>query len=54
MLPFKKTTGREAFKLIKCYEGIPSKYENAEKIKIKCNESREFITLKELSDYFKK
>ena len=28
MLPFKRTRGREAFKKIMCYKGIPDKYKN--------------------------
>jgi len=33
MLPYKRTRGREAFKRIKCYKGLPKEFENMKKIK---------------------
>ena len=35
MLPWKKPKGREAFKRLKVYMGVPKEYENVEKVKIK-------------------
>ncbi len=34
MLPYRKTTGREAFKGLKVYVGIPQEFENAEIFKV--------------------
>ena len=49
MLNFKRTTGREAFKNIMCYEGIPKEYENKEIIKLESKEPLKFISIGELS-----
>lgn len=49
MLERKRTRGREAFKRIKCYEGVPLEYENKEKISIETKEAIKFLTLEELS-----
>lgn len=48
MLPWSKTRGREAFKRVKCYEGVPSEFEKAEKIGFKKEFYNPFITLKDL------
>lgn len=42
--------GREAFKRIICYDGIPKEFEKEKTIKIKVNKPEKFITLKELSE----
>lgn len=34
MLPYRKTTGREAFKGLKVYVGVPQEFENAEVFKV--------------------
>lgn len=47
MVGWKKTRGREAYKLVRCYTGIPKQYEKSEKInfpKIAIN----FLTLDKL------
>lgn len=53
MLPYKKPKGREAFKRLRVYLGVPSSYESAEKLvpeeaKLK-NPAVEYVTLGELS-----
>lgn len=58
MLPFKRTRGKEAFKKIMCYKGIPDAYKNekletvemANALKLKTN----FIKLGELERLLKK
>lgn len=54
MLPYKQAKGEEAFKRVKCYLGIPKKFEgkNFEKIKgadISKLQTKKYLTLKELS-----
>lgn len=49
MIERKRTTGREAFKNIKCYEGLPKEFEKKEKIKLEKQEAIKFITLEKLS-----
>ncbi|MCX8193960.1 MAG: 50S ribosomal protein L13 [Candidatus Pacearchaeota archaeon] len=49
MIGRKKTRGSEAFKNIKCYEGIPKEFEKKEKIKLERKEAIKFITLEKLS-----
>lgn len=50
MLPdFRWGEGRESFKRIMCYEGIPKEYEKDEKVKIPGTRHDKFIELKELS-----
>lgn len=49
MIERKRTTGREAFKNIRCYEGIPKEFEKKEKIKLEKREAIKFITLEKLS-----
>jgi len=34
MLPYRKTTGREAFKGLKVYVGVPQEFEDAEVFKV--------------------
>ncbi len=48
MLPYKKGRGREAFKRIKCYIGIPKEFEG--KKMIKSIRGKRGLSLKELSD----
>ena len=51
MLPnFRSGWGREAFKRIKCYNGIPENLKNEKMIKINAPEKLKFIELKELSE----
>ncbi len=47
MLPWKKTHGKEAFKKIKCFQGIPEEYKE-KKMQILERKEIEGITLKEL------
>ncbi len=52
MLPMKKSSGKEAYKRLKVYMGVPKEFENAKMEKIeeaKNNKLEGFITLKELS-----
>jgi len=46
MVGIKKSRGREAFKRVKCYIGVPEKYEKAEKLVVFKKEPLNFITLK--------
>jgi large subunit ribosomal protein L13 len=48
MLPWSKSRGREAFKRIKCYSGVPSELQSSEKINFKKPFYTPYITLKEL------
>ncbi len=51
MMPsHRKGIGRDAFKRIICYNGIPKEFEKEKIIKIKVNKREKFITLKELSE----
>ncbi len=49
MLPWKRTTGREAYRRIKCFVGVPEEYLSKEKIKIEKKIKTKFITLGEFS-----
>ncbi len=54
MLPMKKAKGKESYKRLKVYMGVPKEYENMEFEKIeyaKNNKLQNFITLKELSKH---
>ncbi|MBR9704427.1 50S ribosomal protein L13 [Candidatus Pacearchaeota archaeon] len=42
--------GREAFKRVMCYEGVPSEFEKEKKTKIKTNKPLRFIEIKTLSE----
>jgi len=53
MLPWKKTRGREAYKRIKCFKGIPKGYENAIEIKNLKRDFLNFITLEQLEKLLK-
>ena len=48
MLPWSKARGREAFRRIKCYIGIPKEFENSEKISFKQEFTNPFVLLKDL------
>jgi len=48
MLPWSKSRGREAFRRIKCYVGIPKEFENSEKISFKQEFTTPFVLLKDL------
>ena len=52
MLPMKKSRGKEAYKRLKVYMGIPKEYSNIEIVKIEDaqnNKLQGYITLEELS-----
>ena len=50
MLPnFREGRGREAFKRIKCYNGIPPEFDKAKKIIIPGNEKKKFSFVKEFT-----
>ncbi len=52
MLPMKKSSGKEAYRRLRVYMGVPSEYKNAKIERIeeaKNNKLEGFITLKELS-----
>ncbi len=49
MLPWKKTAGREAFKRIRCYVGVPSEYESKEKKEMKREVKSRHLTIKQIS-----
>jgi large subunit ribosomal protein L13 len=50
MLPnYRKGRGKEVFKKIKCYEGIPKEFENSKMIKFEIKNKRKFIIVKEVS-----
>lgn len=54
MLPWKKARGREAFKRIKCFKGMPKEYEGkAIEIKNLKKQFLNFITLEELEKLIK-
>src|SRR3989344_805231 len=44
--------GRDAFKRIKCYAGVPKEFENSEKINLKQTKNK-FLTVKEVSKILK-
>lgn len=51
MLPnFREGMGREAYKRIKCYEGIPKELEGKKTIKLKTNTPFKSIEIKKLSE----
>ncbi|MBS3078672.1 50S ribosomal protein L13 [Candidatus Pacearchaeota archaeon] len=51
MLPsHREGVGRDAFKRITCYEGIPREFEKEKIIKIKVSKPEKYITLKEISE----
>jgi len=49
MLPYRKVKGKEAFRRVFCYDGMPADYVNKEKINFK-KEAAEFITLARLCE----
>lgn len=49
MLPWKRTTGRLAFKKVKCYTGIPEEYKNRESIKLEKKIKTKSISLQQLT-----
>lgn len=58
MLTYKKGKGRDAFKRIKCYRGIPKQFENKEILKIeKANISKiqnlKYTSIGEICNYLK-
>ena len=58
MLPWKQTRGREAYKKVMCYRGIPEKFkdekmETVEKANIKKITDTNFMSMKELCERLK-
>lgn len=51
MIEYKKGQGAQAFKRVKCYEGIPKLYENKETVTIPTREAIKFLTLEKLSKH---
>jgi len=49
MLPWKKTTGREAFKRIRCYEGVPKEFIKKEKKEMKREIKSRYLTVEQIS-----
>jgi large subunit ribosomal protein L13 len=54
MLPWDHTRGRDAYRRVKCYVGVPKEFEAAEKVKLmgptKLSKER-YVTLSEVSAY---
>lgn len=51
MLPnYREGRGREAFKRLKCYNGIPKDFENEKLIKLAKDKKSKYITVKEVSE----
>lgn len=50
MLPWKKARGRNAFKLIKCFLGVPKDMEGKEVLKLEKKINTKYITLEKLSN----
>lgn len=51
MLPsHREGIGREAFKRIKCYSGVPKEFHDQKMIRIKSEKPKNYIELKELSE----
>ena len=49
MIPnHRRGRGKEAFKRIRCYEGVPKEFESAKKEEFKTGSKRKFITVKEI------
>ena len=48
MLPWKKTAGREAFKRVYCYIGVPEKFSNKEKLSFKKDIKTPHMSVQEL------
>jgi large subunit ribosomal protein L13 len=53
MLPYRKTTGREAFKKLKVFVGIPTEYEGAEIFKVQEAEPKDITKSIELGELSK-
>ncbi|MCL6500856.1 MAG: 50S ribosomal protein L13 [Candidatus Pacearchaeota archaeon] len=53
MIGYKSSRGREAFRRVKCYAGIPEEYIGAERIQLRAKEPPKFITLNELGRLIK-
>jgi len=53
MIPYQKPQGRNAFKRLKCYIGVPKEFEGKKTEKIKEAEKKpvDFITIEELSRF---
>ncbi|MFC1685713.1 50S ribosomal protein L13 [Nanoarchaeota archaeon] len=49
MLPWKTTRGKDAFKRIKCYSGVPEEFEKKEKKEFKRTLKKPYLTVKEVS-----
>jgi len=51
MLPYQQPKGRQAFKRLKVFIGVPKEFKDKEIEKIEFQKSKNYITLKELSEY---
>jgi len=51
MLPYQQPKGRQAFKRLKVFIGVPEEFKDKEIEKIEFQKSKNYITLKELSEY---
>jgi len=49
MLPWKKTTGREAYKRIRCHIGVPVEYVNKEKQLMERPLKNKYLTVQQIS-----
>ncbi|MEM2462820.1 MAG: uL13 family ribosomal protein, partial [Candidatus Pacearchaeota archaeon] len=50
MLPWKKARGREAFKRVKCFLGVPEEFKDKEAIRLEKEIKTKYITLEKLSN----
>ncbi len=51
MLPWKNTAGKEAFKRVMCYVGVPDSYAGKEKVSFKTEINSPHMTIGEISVY---
>lgn len=49
MLPWKRTTGREAFKRVRCYVGLPQEYASKEKMNFSKDLKTPYLTVEQIS-----
>lgn len=49
MLPWKKTSGREALKRIRCYSGVPPEFEKMEKKVFKRTLKKPYLTVEQVT-----
>jgi len=54
MLPnHRKGRGKEAYKRVKCYTGVPKEFQDSKKISFEAKNQNKFIKVKEISKYGK-